>query len=52
MTQIAVEDDRVDSGGGKSVEKSSKNPKNLKGLKNLQSPSVWRNQVFWNPTLD
>ena len=42
----AVEDDGVDGGCGKSVEELSKNPKNLKGLKNLQSPSVWRNQAF------
>ena len=35
-------------GGGKLVEKSLKScqkSKNLKGLKNLQKPSVWRNQA-------
>ena len=43
-TQIAVEYDGVDGGGGKLVEKSSKVQKTLKVLRNLQSPSVRRNQ--------
>ena len=42
-TQIAVEYDEVDGGGGKSVKKLSKSRKSLNGLKNLQKPSVWRN---------
>ena len=49
---IVVKFDGFDAGGGassKSVEKSlksrksSKNPESLKGRKNLQRPSVWRN---------
>ena len=48
--QIVVEYDGVDAGGGggKLVEKSSKScqkSKNLKGLKNVQKPSVRRNQA-------
>ena len=51
-----VEYDGIDasSGDGKLVEKllkSYQKSKNLKGLKNLQKPSVWRNQAFWPPTL-
>ena len=48
-TQIAVEYDGVDGGGGQLVEKSSKSrrivkeSKSFKGLKNLQRPSVRRN---------
>ena len=45
-TQIAVKYDGVDGGGDQSVKKLSKSRqklKSLKGLKNLQRPSVWRN---------
>ena len=45
-TQTAVEYDEVDGGGDQSIKKSSKNRqklKSLKGLKNLQRPSVRRN---------
>ena len=45
-TQIAVEYNGVDSGGDQSVKKLSKSRqklKSLKGLKNLQKPSVRRN---------
>ena len=49
--QIAVKENGVDAGsdGSKLVEKllkSCQKSKNLKGLKNLQKPLVWRNQVF------
>ena len=45
VTQIAVEDDGVDGGGGKLVKKLSKSRRIVKGLKNLQRPSVRRNQA-------
>ena len=47
LVQIAVEYDEIRGDGGKLVIKKvgelSKSPKNLKGLKILQRPSIWKN---------